>query len=206
MAPDPIPDDVLSACAAGELAPADAEAIRARAETDPALARRLAAADRVERALCEDELLPVPLALLGAVIERVRSEPSLGVDGASTAPARGRASAAVRWGGAAAATLLVSFGLWAATSGFEPAAVLGLPTAAEHASLPERLGAALEAQSGRASSVTDAWAALAPDLASTPGPSLLWIAGGLALLASAAVLGRRFRPLFEAATAPPRTA
>jgi hypothetical protein len=124
MAPSELPDDVLSACAAGELSPTEAEAARARAASDPALSARLAAAERVERALRADDLLPVPLALLATILERVHAEPPLGTGftepgahevAASLAAPVPPASlvadpVASRWRGAIAAAILVSWG------------------------------------------------------------------------------------------------
>lgn len=221
MAPSELPDDVLSACAAGELSPTEAEAVRARAASDPALSARLAAAERVERALRADDLLPVPLALLATILERVHAEPTLGtgstepvapgVAASLAAPAppaspSQRTPVAVRRWGAIAAAILVSLGLFAATSGFEPTTALGLPDAGAGAGLSASLGGGLPSPIARTYDVGDAWARLAPAPASTPMPSVLWITGGLGLLAAAGVLARRFRPLFEAATASHATA
>lgn len=197
MSLDPIPDDVLSALAAGELPAAEADAVRRRAAAEPELARRLAAAERVERALRTDDLLPVPLALLATVLERVRSEPALRPDAASSPR---RTPTAVRRFGAIAATLLVSFGLWAAISGYEPTAAFGLPAPAPGPSLAAGLGDGLRPPSAPLYDLGEAWTELAPAPAEGPVPSLLWIAGGLALLALAGALARRLRPLLEAAT------
>ncbi len=196
--------------------------MRARAASDPALSARLAAAERVERALRADDLLPVPLALLATILERVHAEPPLGTG--STEPGAHEVAASLaapvppaspsqrtpvavrRWGGAIAAAILVSLGLFAATSGFEPTTALGLPDAGAGTGLSASLGSGLTSPIARTYDVGDAWARLAPAPASTPMPSVLWIAGGLGLLTAAGVLARRFRPLFEAATASHATA
>ncbi len=209
MALDPIPDDVLAACAAGELAPAEAEAVRARAAADRVLAARLAAAERLERALRADDLLPVPLALLSSVIRRVRLESARPSEDARPL-ARARTPMAVRRIGPVAATLLVSLGLWATASGFEPASALGFSETPAVSALSERWGGG-HLLRPPTFDVADAWAGLAPSPASDPGPSVvwiasLWIAGGIALLATAGVLARRFRPLFDAATSTPTAA
>ena len=129
------PTTCLSACAAGELSPAEADAVRARAASDPALAARLAAAERVERPLRADDLLPVPLALL-SVGDRARPRRACAGDRVRTrrgARTRVEASLAPRasaiaargasphCGSVAADRCVVALGLWAATSGFEPA-------------------------------------------------------------------------------------
>jgi hypothetical protein len=203
-APDGLSDEVLGAFAAGELSPEEAAAVRARAAVDPVLAARAKGALRVEAALREDSLLPVPLPLLARVLDRVREEAA--GTAAPSRPAAARAAAVrteVRWA-AAAAVLALFLGIVPAALGVEPLAAAAeriaevpLPAAAERlgGAVPAAIGDAGRALAAGASSLVASSppgvGALAPVSDRVPGGAAALGLAGAALLAAGLTLARR---------------
>ncbi len=161
--------------------------------------------DRLDAALRAEGLLPVPLPLLGKVLERVRAEPPTAWERA----ARGEVDAPMRvarsglelprWARAAAAAVLVAAGAWLAVAGVEPTAAAAStvgPSLADAtpfalAAAPRTLADASAVARSPAALADDARAALGSVPSSVPGGSTTLLLGGAATLLAGAWLAAR---------------
>lgn len=135
---EPVTEEDVASLAAGELDASRAAALRSRALANPALADRVAEAEKLEASLRQEELLPVPLAMLADVLERVRAEPAPSWSLRPEHPAVRALSQTQRALRVAAALLLAAVGLWVTIGGFEPvAATAGTIAAATPSAIRE---------------------------------------------------------------------
>lgn len=211
--PEPL-CDLLAAVAADEASVSDAAAVRSRAATDVAFGVRLLAAERLERALRADSLLPLPLGLVSSVLSRVAAEPFAGRsdwDGAApdadSAPDSGSVQAVARtpmrparFAAMAAAALLALGaglgGLWTATTGDGLGIFNGQDGASRRDGAPS-VGTTVSAASfiDLAAAARDAAPVSVRSLAGVsdqlPGSPTALAAGSLVLLGAAVVGARR---------------